>query len=46
MLYPWLKVNKSINRKIWVTQRNIEVEENKALRKEEQKEKIKKNNLI
>ena len=31
--------------KKWVTQKNIEVEENKAPKKEEQREKIRKNNL-
>jgi hypothetical protein len=40
MLYPSHYVNKIINRKIWVTQKNIEVEENRALKKEELKEKI------
>ena len=35
-------VNKIINRIIWVTQKNIEVEENRALKKEELKEKIRK----
>jgi hypothetical protein len=45
MLYPSNNVNKIINRIIWVTQRNIEVEENRALKKEELKEKIRKNNL-
>ena len=43
MLYPSKYVNKIINRIIWVTQRNIEAEENKALKKKERKEKIKKN---
>jgi hypothetical protein len=43
MLYPCNYVNKIINRKIWVTQKNIEVEENRALKKEELKEKIRKN---
>jgi hypothetical protein len=43
MLYPCHYVNKIINRKIWVIQRNIEVEENRALKKEELKEKIKRN---
>jgi len=44
MLYPCQNVNKIIkNRKIWVTQKNIEVEENRALKKEELKEKIRKN---
>jgi hypothetical protein len=40
MLYPCHYVNKIINRIIWVTQKNIEAEENKALKKEELKEKI------
>ena len=44
MLYPSNNVNKIINRMIWVTQKNIEVEENRALKREELKEKIKKNN--
>ena len=43
MLYPSLNVNKIINRIIWVTQKNIEDEENRALKKEELKEKIRKN---
>jgi hypothetical protein len=43
MLYPSNYVNIIIkNRKIWVTQKNIEVEENRALKKEELKEKIRK----
>ena len=46
MLYPSNNVNKIINRIVWVTQKNIEVEENRALKKEELKEKIRKNNLI
>jgi len=47
MLYPCQNVNKIIkNRKIWVTQKNIEVEENRALKKEEPKEKIKKNSSL
>jgi hypothetical protein len=46
MLYPCHNVNKIINRKIWDTQRSIEVEESKALKKEELKEKIRKNNSI
>ena len=45
MLYPSNNVNKIINRIVWVTQRNIEVEENKALKKEELKEKLKTNKL-
>ena len=43
MLYPSNYVNKIINRIIWVTQKNIEVDENRALKKEELKEKIRKN---
>ena len=39
MLYPCHHVNKIINRIIWVTQKNIEVEENRVLKKEELKEK-------
>ena len=31
---------------VWVTQKNIEVEENRALKKEELKEKIRKNSLL
>jgi len=46
MLYPSNNVNKIINRIIWVTQKNIEVEENRALKKEELKEKIRKNSLL
>ena len=46
MLYPSKYVNKINYRIIWVTQRNIEVEENRAQKKEEQKEKIKKNNFL
>jgi len=45
MLYPSKYVNKIINRIIWVTQKNIEVEENRALKREEQKEKLKTSNL-
>ena len=45
MLYPFNNVNKIINRIVWVTQKNIEVEENRALKKEELKEKIRKNNI-
>ena len=45
MLYHSNKVNKIIYRIVWVTQRNIEVEENKALKKEELKEKLKINKL-
>ena len=43
MLYPSNYVNKINNRIIWVTQKNIEVEENRVLKKEELKEKIKRN---
>ena len=46
MLYPSNYVNKIINRIIWVTQKNIEAEENRVLKKEELKEKIKKSNLL
>jgi hypothetical protein len=46
MLYPWNYVNKIIYRIIWVTQKNIEVEENRALKKEEQKEKIRKSSSL
>ena len=46
MLYPSNYVNKIINRILWVTQKNIEAEENKALKKEEQNEKIRKSNFI
>jgi len=45
MLYPSNYVNKINNRIVWVTQKNIEVEENRALKKEELKEKIRKNNI-
>ena len=41
MLYPSNNVNKIIYRIVWVTQRNIEVEENRDLKKEELKEKPK-----
>ena len=43
MLYPSNYVNKINNRIIWVTQKNIEAEESRALKKEELKEKIRKN---
>ena len=43
MLYPCNNVNKIINRIVLVTQKNTEVEENRAQRKEELREKIKKN---
>ena len=46
MLYPSNYVNKIINRIIWVIQKNIEAEENRALKKEEQKEKIRKNSFL
>ena len=46
MLYPQLNVNKIINRIVWVTQKNIEVEENRALKKEELKEKLRTNNIL
>ena len=46
MLYPFNNVNKIIYRIVWVTQRNIEVEENRALKKEELKEKIRKNSFL
>ena len=46
MLYPSNNVNKIINRIVWVTQKNIEVEENRALKKEELSEKIKKNSSL
>jgi hypothetical protein len=43
MLYPSNYVNKINNRIIWVTQKSTEAEENRAQKKEELKEKIKKN---
>jgi hypothetical protein len=46
MLYPSDCVNKNINRIVWVTQKNIEVVENRALKKEELKEKIRTNNTL
>ena len=45
MLYPSNYVNKINNRIIWVTQKSIEAEENKVLKKEELKEKLKTNKL-
>ena len=42
MLYPSNNVNKIINRNAWDTQKSIEAEENRALKKEEQNEKIRK----
>ena len=46
MLYPCNNVNKIINRNAWDTQKNIGAEENKALKKEELKEKIKKSSSL
>jgi len=46
MLYPSNYVNKINNRIIWVTQKNIEVEENRALKKEELKEKTRKSSFL
>ena len=46
MLYPSNYVNKIINRIIWVTQKNIEAEENKDLKKEELKEKIRISSIL
>ena len=46
MLYPSNNVNKIIYRIVWVTQKNIEAEENRALKKEELKEKIRKSSLL
>jgi hypothetical protein len=46
MLYPSNNVNKIKNRIIWVTQKSIEVEENRALKKEELKEKLRISNLL
>jgi len=46
MLYPSDCVNKIINRIIWVTQKSIEVVENRVLKKEELKEKIKTSNFV
>jgi|TARA_Y100000389_G_C17341330_1_gene453487 hypothetical protein len=46
MLYDPHNVNKNYNtRRIWVIQKNIEAVENRAQKKEEQREKIKRNNL-
>jgi hypothetical protein len=42
MLYPCNNVNKIINRNAWDTQKSIEAEENRVLKKEEQNEKIRK----
>tara|TARA_Y100000385_G_scaffold169242_1_gene175242 strand:- start:14 stop:220 length:207 start_codon:yes stop_codon:yes gene_type:complete len=42
MLYPADNFNQNYNQRIrWVTQKNIEAEENKGQKKEELKEKIK-----
>ena len=46
MLYPTNYVNKIINRLIWVTQKSTEAEENRALKKEELNEKIRKNKKL
>jgi len=46
MLYPSIYVNKINNRIIWVTQKNIEDEENRALKKEELKEKLRKSSSL
>ena len=46
MLYPCNNVNKIINRIVWVTQKNTEAEENKAQKKEELKEKIRRSNIF
>jgi hypothetical protein len=47
MLYPSAKVNIILyNRKIWVIQKNIEDVESRALKKEEQKEKIRKSSFF
>ena len=47
MLYPFIKVNKIIaERRLWDTQKNTEVEEKWALKKEEQEKKIRKNKLV
>jgi hypothetical protein len=45
MLYHSDNVNKIKNRILWVTQKSIEDEENRALKKEELKEKLRTNNL-
>jgi len=46
MLYHSNNVNKIKNRILWVTQKNIEVEENRALKKEELKEKLRTSNFL
>ncbi len=46
MLYPFNKVNKIITqRRLWGIQKNIEVVEKWALKKEEPEKKIKRNNF-
>jgi len=46
MLYPFNKVNKIIiQRRLWDTQKNIEVVEKWVLKKEEPEKKIKRNNF-
>ena len=45
MLYPCNNVNIIINRIIWDIQKNIEAEENRVLKKEELKEKVRKSSL-
>ena len=45
MLYPLNKSIKFYIRRLWDTQKNIEAGENKALKKEERKEKIRKSNF-
>ena len=45
MLYPSKYVNKNIYRIIWVTQKNIEVVENWALKKEELEKKIRRSSF-
>jgi hypothetical protein len=46
MLYPTNKSTTFYIRSLWVTQKNIEVEEKWALKREEQERKIKKNNIL
>jgi hypothetical protein len=46
MLYPSKDVNKNIYRIIWVTQKNTEAVENKVLKKEELKEKLRTSNFL
>jgi len=46
MLYDPINVNKNYNtRRLWVTRKSTEAEENRAPKKEELKEKIRRNNL-